>query len=181
MNRLHRTTSGVHVSGTELALYVIDALDAERKLAVESHVFACDACAEGLAREACAEAAFDSVARLANERERAAAEVAAEGEAHRRAAVVEIFAARQSAAARAHMVPARRSRWAGGIAGAFAAAAGMVLALSSATAHSEPSGVAVQRASLHDAAGDMSGAVLGDMSGAALGAEVAMRDSLDGG
>lgn len=170
-------SSGVHIAGSELALYVIDALDPERKLAVENHVLSCEACAEGLAREASAETAFEAVAQLAAER----AELASEGDAHPLAPVIPLFAKEHTAASRAHLLPARRSRWAGGIAGAFAAAAGMVLALSSATARSEPSGVDMQRASLHDAAGDMRGAVLGDMSGAALGAEVAMRDSLDGG
>ena len=69
---------------------------------------------------------------------------------------------------------ARRSRWAGGVAGALAAAAALVLAFASATAppRSESAGMSQRVPGLHDAAGDMSGA---------FGAEVVMMDTLDGG
>src|SRR5580658_5863760 len=106
--------SGVHVTSGELALYVIDALDPERRDAVESHVLACEDCAEGLAREARVEAAFEQVARVANER--ALAPVISIVPALR---VAEMRAAEM----RARVVSGgRRSRWAGGAAGALAAA-----------------------------------------------------------
>ncbi|MGO8993441.1 MAG: anti-sigma factor family protein [Polyangiaceae bacterium] len=165
---------GAHLSGEELALYVIDALDPERKDRVERHVLACEECAMGLEREARVEAALEQVARLADQPV---------------PAPISIMPAIRAAEVRARLVSAgRRSRWAGGVAGAFAAAAAMVLAFSSATAHSEPSGVGgvAQRApGLHDAAGDMSGAF--GMERAALGGdspsggEVVLRDALDGG
>jgi hypothetical protein len=182
----------VHVTGEELALYVIDALDRARKDRVEGHVLSCEECAEALAREASVEAAFEEVARLASARPAHALPARDAG-----AVVVSIFPharydriadapgdlGRDSrdqrgahARAVAHLVSrGRRSRWAGGVAGALAAAAEMVLGFASATARSEPSnvvGVAPRSPALHDAAGDMSGA---------FGGEVALRDSLDGG
>jgi anti-sigma factor RsiW len=157
--------SEAHVGSVELALYVIDALDPERRDAVESHVLVCEGCADGLAREARVEAAFEQVARLANQRALAP--------------VISIIPALRSAEMRARGVAGgRRSRWAGGAAGALAAAAAMVLAFASTTARSEPSGVggvAQRGPGLHDAAGDMSGA---------MGGEVGVRDqrdALDGG
>jgi hypothetical protein len=184
----------VHVTGEELALYVIDALDPARKDGVEGHVLSCEECAEALASEARVEAAFEEVARLAKTRPARAVPVRAHP-ALDADVVVSIFAhahvdriagapgglGRESRDERhAHAVAqlvsrGRRSRWAGGVAGALAAAAAMVLAFSSATARSEPSnvvGVAPRSPALHDAAGDMSGA---------FGGEVALRDSLDGG
>jgi anti-sigma factor RsiW len=151
-----------HVASNELALYVIGALDGDERDAVESHVLVCEECAEGLAREARVEAAFEMVAQAANERALAP--------------VISIVPAVRSAEMRAQLVSGgRRSRWAGGVAGALAAAAAMVLAFSSATARSEPSGgggVAQRAPALHDAAGDMSGA---------FGGEITPRDTLDGG
>jgi hypothetical protein len=185
----------VHVTGEELALYVIDALDPARKDGVEGHVLSCEECAEALASEARVEAAFEEVARLANTRPARALPVRAHLALDAAAVVVSIFPHAQDARIagapgglgrdsrderHAHAVAqlvsrGRRSRWAGGVAGALAAAAAMVLAFSSATARSEPSnvvGVAPRSPALHDAAGDMSGA---------FGGEVALRDSLDGG
>jgi anti-sigma factor RsiW len=148
----------LHVKGEDLALYVIGALDARGMEAVERHVSSCEECAEGLAREARVEAALEQVAALAGRQEEAN--------------VVSIVPAMRSAE-RARHVPARRSRWAGGVAGALAAAAAVVLALASTTAHSEPAvGIAQRAPALHDAAGDMSGA---------FGAEVVRGDALDGG
>jgi anti-sigma factor RsiW len=154
-----------HVTGGELALYVIDGLDPQRRDAVETHVLVCEECAEGLAREARVEAAFEQVARLANDRALAP--------------VISIIPHLRSAEMRARVVAGgRRSRWAGGAAGALAAAAAMVLAFASTTARSEPAGassMAQRGPGMHDAAGDMSGA---------LGGEVAVReqrDALDGG
>ena len=150
-----------HVPGEELALYVLGALDPGRREAVERHVFACEACSDGLAREARIEAALEQVARLAGERA-----TAAERDMHR---VVSIVTAARVADVRA----AKRSRLAGGIAGALAAAAALVLAFASATApRSESAGVAQRAPGLRDAAGDMSGA---------FGAEVVLADTLDGG
>jgi anti-sigma factor RsiW len=164
-----------HVEGDELALYVIDALDPERRNAVESHVVACEECAEGLAREARVEAAFEQVARMANERTLARVIPF----------VVPTRSAEKSPAGtpspeiRAQLVSGgRRSRWAGGVAGALAAAAALVLAFSSATARSEPTGgggMAQRAPGLHDAAGDMSGALSGEL------ALHDQRDALDGG
>lgn len=151
-----------HVTGDELALYVIDALDPGRKDAVESHVFSCEKCAEGLAREARVEAAFEQVVRLAGERAPAAR-------------LVSVMPAIRSAEVRARLATgARRSRWAGGVGGALAAAAALVLAFASATARSEPAGMAQRAPGLHDAAGDMSGAFGG-------GSETRLGDALDGG
>jgi anti-sigma factor RsiW len=160
-----------HVAGEDLALYVIEALDPERREALESHVFSCDECAEALAREARVEAAFEQVARLAGERLAGTEEL---GGGSAAAQIVSIMPAIRSAEARARLVSGgRRSRWAGGVGGALAAAAALVLAFASATARSEPAGVAQRAPGLHDAAGDMSGA---------LGCgETVLRDSLDGG
>jgi hypothetical protein len=52
-----------HLSGEELALYVIDALPAERARAVEHHVGACADCAAALAADARLELALSEVAR----------------------------------------------------------------------------------------------------------------------
>jgi anti-sigma factor RsiW len=158
-----------HVAGGELALYVLDALGPERKEAVESHVFSCEECAEGLAREARVEAAFEQVALIAEARMAGVAERAAAVQ------VVSILPALRSAEARARlMAGGRRSRWAGGVGGALAAAAALVLAFASTTARSEPAGVAQRAPGLHDAAGDMSGA---------FGSEIptVLGDTLDGG
>lgn len=178
-----------HPTVAELALYVIDGLDWERKEAVEIHVAVCDECAEALAREASVEAAFEQVAHRAEER--AVAARAAEA-----AAVISIVPAMRAArAARAaevqarlagHMSRGRRSRWAGGVGGALAAAAALVLAFASTTARSEPAGVAQRAPGLHDAAGDMSGAfAVGErVSGGEpvmLGEAVIVGDTLDGG
>jgi hypothetical protein len=172
-----------HVTDGELALYVIDALGAARKEAVEQHVLRCEACAEGLAREARVEAAFEQVALLAAAAGRRtemghvvamapAARGAAGGSAPR---VVAIFPPMRSAEARARLVSGgRRSRWAGGVGGALAAAAALVLAFASSTAHSETVGMAQRAPALHDAAGDMSGAF-----GASV--ETLSGDALDGG
>jgi hypothetical protein len=188
-----------HVGGKELALYVIDALPAGRKSAVERHVLACEACAEQLAREACVEAAFEEVARRAiaaealpsigqsprhlslvpasvevrDAREIRVARALRTGEAP----VPEVHAS-QVRAARVASLGARRSRWAGGVAGALAAAAALVLAFAS--SRSEAAGVAQRSPGFTDAAGDMSGAFASDMSGA-LAAEVRGADALDGG
>jgi anti-sigma factor RsiW len=154
-----RMPTALHVKGEDLALYVIGALDAQGMEAVERHVSSCDECAEGLAREARVEAALEQVAALAIRR----------GEA----SVVSIVPAMRSAERARHVSGGRRSRWAGGVAGALAAAAAVVLALASTTAHSEPAvGIAQRAPALHDAAGDMSGA---------FGAEVVRGDGLDGG
>lgn len=53
----------VHVTGQELELYVMGALDAARVDAFESHCATCEACAEALAGEAELEVAFEQVAR----------------------------------------------------------------------------------------------------------------------
>jgi hypothetical protein len=196
MSTLHSTP---HPRIAELALYVVDALDWERKEAVEIHVAVCDACAAALAREASVEAAFEQVARLAEER--AVAALVAEA-----AAVISIEAARRqvpamhAAAARLgghvshgshvshlpHIPRGRRSRWAGGVGGALAAAAALVLAFASTTARSEPAGVAQRAPGLHDAAGDMSGAfAVGERvpGGEPVlpGESVIVGDTLDGG
>jgi anti-sigma factor RsiW len=153
-----------HVGEAELALYVVDALDPERKEAVERHVLSCDACAGGLAREASVEAAFERVAALAGERAAAAR-------------VVSILPAIRSAEVRARLAAGgRRSRWAGGVGGALAAAAALVLAFASATARSEPAGMAQRAPGLHDAAGDMSG-----VFGGGGGGDRVLGDTLDGG
>jgi anti-sigma factor RsiW len=156
-----------HVAGAELALYVIDGLSPERKDAVESHVLECDACADALGREARVEAALEEVARVAAMAERPSAPV------------IPLFPAKRPALEGAAPFPVgRRSRWAGGVAGAIAAAAAMVLAFAPATARSEPTAAgAVPRAALHDAAGDMSGAT----PGSEVAPDFVMRDSLDGG
>jgi hypothetical protein len=170
----------------ELARYVVDALDPERKGAVEAHVSICDACAEALAREASVEAAFAQVALLAAERHAAARVVSIDSRGASagvlsagRPIVPEIHGAdvharlaRLSNESRA----GRRSRWAGGVGGALAAAAALVLAFASATARSEPAsgGVAQRAPGLHDAAGDMSGAFGG-------AGERVLGDTLDGG
>jgi hypothetical protein len=190
---------GVHVAGDELALYVIDALDPERKDGVESHVLSCEECAEALEREARVEAAFEQVARLANDRawaplRRAPHAAAVHGptpdgfastdrrdrdrqETRVRLALTVPPLDRGRAIARL-VAGGRRTRWAGGVAGALAAATALVMAFASATARSEPSnvvGVAQRGPGLHDAAGDMSGAFGGEV---VLGV---MSDSLDGG
>jgi hypothetical protein len=167
-------SNSLHIGSRELALYVIDALDAEQKDTVERHVLACDACADGLAREARVEAALEQVARMAR------VDVRRSAAAHRAANVISLpvpppRAVTRSSEARLHLVVGgRRSRWAGGIGGALAAAAALVLAFASTTARSEPVGVAQRMPALHDAAGDMSGAF-----GNAI--EAAAADSLDGG
>jgi hypothetical protein len=190
---------GAHVAGEELALYVIDALDPERKDSVESHVLSCEECAEALEREARVEAAFEQVARLANDRAWApvrrvppAAAPRGFGATDGREASVQLALraprldprldpARldQGTGAIARLVAGgRRSRWAGGVAGALAAATVLVMAFASATARSEPSnvvGVAQRGPGLHDAAGDMSGAFGGEV---VIGVAT---DSLDGG
>ncbi len=186
----------LHLSSRELALYVIGALGPERNDVVEGHVLECEACAAGLAREAQLEAALEHVAFRAEARrmaaERAVADVVPIRAIGRRAE-----SARPSAEAagpvlsppvgaplmgaeaarveaRVHLVVGgRRTRWAGGVGGALAAAAALVLAFASTTAHSEPAGVAQRAPTLHDAAGDMSGA-FGTI-------EAAAADSLDGG
>jgi hypothetical protein len=163
----NRSNNRIHPTADDLALYVIDALDPARKGDVEGHVLLCEACAAALAREASVEAAFAQVAWLANERAAAT---------RSDASVVSIVPAIRSAEARARLVAGgRRSRWAGGVGGALAAAAALVLAFASATARSEPAGVAQRAPGLHDAAGDMSGAFAGPASETVLG------DALDGG
>ena len=150
-----------HVTAEELALYVIDALEPARKDGVERHVLSCGECADALAREARVEAAFEEVARLANARAPRTGPVPARPALD--AVVVSLFPharydriagapgdlgsdsgdERQARArAVAQLVSrGRRSRWAGGVAGALAAAAAMVLAFASATARSEPANV----------------------------------------
>jgi anti-sigma factor RsiW len=151
--------SGAHVGSEELAFYVIGALGPAERDAVERHVFACDVCAERLAREARLEAALEQVAALANERPLAP--------------VVPIAAASRPVERARLAAAGRGSRWAGGVAGALAAAAAVVLVLASTTAHSEPAvGIAQRAPAVHDAAGDMSGA---------FGGEVVLADALDGG
>jgi hypothetical protein len=174
-NKRSERAPRAHLASEELALYVIDALDYARKADVERHVFSCDVCADELAREACAEAAFEHVARLAGDR------LVAERQGAVAAAVVSIVPAIRSAEARARLVSGgRRSRWAGGVGGALAAAAALVLAFASATARSEPAGVAQRAPGLHDAAGDMSGALTAS-AGTNGGAESVLGDALDGG
>ena len=171
----------VHVAARDLMLYVIDGLSAERKAAVEGHVLDCPVCADALAREACAEVAFEEVARRA---------LAAEAMPHL-ARVIELrpglaasefiaveaelpaIAPRLShaGAARVAGLGGRRSRWAGGVAGALAAAAALVLAFAS--SRSEAS-VAQRAPTFGDAAGDMSGVLVGEMRPERV-------DALDGG
>jgi len=162
----------MHLGSHEMALYVIDALGPERKGAVERHLFACDACAEGVAREARIEAALEQVAqRSVAQRTARGAAAPADGLVAR--SLAEANAVALSRTARVHLVTGgRRTRWAGGIGGALAAAAALVLAFASTTARSEPAGVAQRAPVLHDAAGDMSGA---------FGIETVSGDTLDGG
>ncbi|HEY2516650.1 MAG TPA: hypothetical protein VGI39_37525 [Polyangiaceae bacterium] len=164
----------VHVAARDLMLYVIDGLPEERKAAVEAHVLDCPVCADALAREACAEAAFEEVARRAR---------AAEATPHL-APVIELRPAivadhplrvagrlSSSSAARVAALGGRRSRWAGGVAGALAAAAALVLAFAS--SRSEAS-VAQRAPTFGDAAGDMSGVLVGEV-------RPERGDALDGG
>ncbi len=69
--------SRIHVSESELELYVIDGLDALRAARVEAHVSECGSCAASLAKEARLELSFTQLAyadeRLAREAARKAA------------------------------------------------------------------------------------------------------------
>ncbi len=136
----------MHVDDEELALYVIGALDAVRCDAVESHVMECEPCAERLAREAWLEAAFDEVARRAIARPRLAG---------------------------ARIARRRNGRFMGGVAGALAAAAAIVLmfAQTSLAADQGASASQMHAGSYDGAAGDMSGALVGEVR----------SDKLDGG
>jgi hypothetical protein len=177
MSGLRPSGLGTHVADAELSLYVIDGLEPERKDAIESHVLECEACAGALAREARVESALEEVARVAAVAPRAIAQVIPLFPAPPPAAPPP--AAPPPATQEAVLFPVRRrSRWAGGVAGAIAAAAAMVLAFAPATARSEPTAAgAVPRAALHDAAGDMSGAT----PGPEVAPDFVMKDSLDGG
>jgi hypothetical protein len=174
---------GPHATSDELALYVIDALDGARKGAVETHLMVCEGCADRLAREASVEAALEEVARLAEERACAplraaviplAVSVASShgGDARPSAAAVvpaPILPLPPKPSARRHVL--ERNRWAGGVVGALAAAAALVLAFASATPARAETVEMSRRPSLHDAA---------DMSGA-FGGEAMNVDALDGG
>ena len=142
-----------HLAEGDLALYVMGALDAARCDAVELHVMACDVCAEELAREARLEAAFDEVAR--------------------RAIVRPLLAG-------ARIARRRNGRFMGGVAGALAAAAAIVLmfAQTSLAADQGASASQAHAGSYDGAAGDMSGALVGEVG--ALVGEV-RSDKLDGG
>src|SRR5438132_4004860 len=99
-----------HASPRDLALYVMDALDAGSKSVVEGHVMGCAECADALAREACLEAALEHVAAQQHEH---------------RAIVVPM---RRGEKAPVAIAPRRAwpHRAAGGVAGALAAAAAIV-------------------------------------------------------
>jgi predicted anti-sigma-YlaC factor YlaD len=119
----------MHATREELALYVMGALDGARSGAVEDHVAQCGACAEALADEARVELALGEIARRA--------------EASSPAIVVPVAGLR---AARA------RRDLAGGVAGALAAAAAIVLALASSTGGRTDLGASAAYGRSHDAA-----------------------------
>lgn len=141
----------MHVTEDELSLYVMGALGAARCDAVEAHVMVCEACAQGLAREAQLEAAFGEVARRAIAQPRLAGA----------------------------SVARRNGRFMGGVAGALAAAAAIVLMFSqtSLAADQGPSASQTRAGSSDSAVGDMSGALDGEV---ALVGDV-RTDKLDGG
>ena len=163
-----------HISPHDFALYVMDALDDAQKDRVESHVLACGACADALAREACFESAFEQLGASAH----AGAVVvpmarAVEGSRGERAGRVDVDAGR---------LRARRAwqhRAAGGVAGALAAAAAIVLALATNSTRVEPAGAVARGASLDaDAVPTRSAGVIGEPD-----YEMALQstDALDGG
>jgi len=135
----HSPRHSQHVVAEDLALYVIGALEGARGDAVEAHVMACGACAEGLAREARLEAAFGEVARRSL--------------AH--AGVRPLLVSR---------VSRRSGRFMGGVAGALAAAAAIVLMFSETSMADQGASTAQAHAGAYDgAAGDMSGALVGEV------------------
>jgi anti-sigma factor RsiW len=146
---------GKHFQKSDLELYVINALAMERAAEVEDHVAQCEACADALAREAQLELAMELLAER----------VAAPAPVVRIAPVTRVAATRVAPVTR--MAPRRVARIAGGLAGALAAAAAVVLWLAPTKADDD-----VARY----------GAVSSDASGAMVSFEAAPRtDTLDGG
>ncbi len=137
----------LHVAPADLALYVMGALEGDRGDAVEAHVMACDACAQGLAREARLEAAFDEVARRA----------VAHADVRRLLPSI--------ATSRVTRRPTRRNgRFMGGVAGALAAAAAIVLMFAETSLADQGGSTAQVRAGAYDGAvGDISGALIGEV------------------
>jgi anti-sigma factor RsiW len=154
-----------HVSPGDLALYVMDALTPAQKDRVESHVVDCPECAEALACEAQLESAFEEIAARYHE------------------VVVpmarSVDAAVADAAGRHRARRAWQHRAVGGVAGALAAAAAIVLALASNAPRLEPAGAVARGASLDaDALQVMSAGVLAEPD---YQAALDTRDVLDGG
>jgi hypothetical protein len=137
----HAPSYAKHTEKADLELYVINALAMDQAAEVEDHVAHCEACAELLAREAQLELAMDLLAERA--------------EAKNVATVV-------------RLAPRKVARVAGGLAGALAAAAALVLWLTPATKADDD----VARY----------GAVTADASGSMVSLEAApSMDKLDGG
>jgi anti-sigma factor RsiW len=136
-----------HVAEEDLALYVMGALEGDRSAAVEAHVMACGACAEGLAREARLEGAFDEVVRR--------------GADHADVRALRAPVLAMNAAMRASRL---RSRFMGGVAGALVAAAAVVLLFAETSLADQGASASQVHAGAYDgAAGDMSGALIGEV------------------